>query len=104
MEEGEVIHWQFTTTNHSFKVMLGLWINSYTFVTDLSSEQTSNSGDYTVTHTGEYWISAGNFDLEAGYIHIVLENKQEMISGYHILTVLGILGLALITIIKREHK
>lgn len=97
MEKDEVITWAFTTHNSSFGAIVALWINTFTFVVDLSFQQTSDNGEYVVTQAGSYRITAGNFDLNDGYIHIIIENKVEnSISSYPLLLMIGLVGFVIL--------
>ena len=103
IEKDEVITWDFTTYNSSFEALMALWINSYTFVANLCFQQTSDKGEYTITQTGNYRLTVGNFGLNDGFIHIVIENKQE-ISSYPLFLLFGIIGIVVILKIKRYTK
>ena len=92
IEKDEVITWDFTTYNGSFEAILALWINTYTFVVDLSFQQTNEKGEYKITQAGDYLFTFGNFGESAGYVHIVIENKQE-ISGYPLSLTFGLVGI-----------
>ena len=103
IEKDEVITWDFTTYNSSFEAILGLWINTFTFVVALCFQETSDKGEYRITQTGNYRITVGNFGLNDGFIHIVIENKQE-ISSYPLFLMFGIIGIVVILKIKRYTK
>ncbi len=92
IEKDEVITWDFTTYNSSFEAIMGLWISTYTFVVALCFQETNDKGEYTITQTGNYRITVGNFGLNDGFIHIVLENRQE-ISSYPLFLMFGIIGI-----------
>ena len=97
IEKDEVITWDFTTYNSSFEAILALWISTYTFVVDLSLQQTNDKGEYRITQTGYYRFTVGNFGQNDGYIHIVIENKKG-VSSYPLFLMFGIIGIA--TIVK----
>jgi len=92
IEKDEVITWDFTTYNSSFEAILGLWIDTFTFVVDLCFQETNDKGEYRITQTGNYRITVGNFGLNDGFIHIVLENRQE-IPSYPLFLMFGIIGI-----------
>jgi len=95
IEKDEVITWDFTTFNSSFEAILGLWISTFTFVVALCVQETNGRGEYKITQTGDYRITAGNFGINDGYIHIVLEN-QNGISSYPLFIIFGIIGTTII--------
>ena len=103
IEKDEVITWDFTTYKSSFEALMGLWINTYTFVVALCFQETSDKGEYRITQTGDYRITVGNFGQNDGFIHIVIENKQE-ISSYPLFLLFGIMGIVIIIKIQRYTK
>ena len=103
IEKDEVITWDFTTYNSSFEAIMGLWISTYTFVVALCFQETNDKGEYRITQTGNYRITVGNFGLNDGFIHIVLENKQE-IPSYPLFLLFGIIGIVIVIKIKRYIK
>lgn len=104
IEKDEVISWDSTTYNSSFEAILALWINTFTFVVDLCFQQTNDKGEYRITQTGSYRITVGNFGLNDGYIHIVVENK-EGISSYPLFLMFGLMGIFIIgKIVKMKVK
>ena len=104
IEKDEVTSWDFTTYNNSIDATLALWINSFSIVTDLCSQQTNDIGEYKITQTGSYRITVSNWGLNDGYIHIVVENT-EGIPGYPFFLMFGLVGIVITwKIVKMKAK
>ena len=97
VKDGEIITWQFETYDDSFEVSI-LLSKVSGYYSWICNSKTKESGRVTLTEN-----TALTFHREEsveGYITIIIENPEE-ISSFPLLILFGIIGLVVITKIKR---